>query len=105
MYEDFIAERISQLRQEKGVSARDMSLSIGQNKNYINHIENKKTMPSMQAFLYICDYLSITPRDFFDTENANPELVNKFIKVIKILDDSDVKQLLSIAEKLGNKNK
>jgi len=39
-YESFVPERIAKLRQTKGVSARDMSLSIGQNVNYINHIEN-----------------------------------------------------------------
>lgn len=35
--EKFIKDRIVQLRTQKGVSARDMSLSIGQNKNYINN--------------------------------------------------------------------
>ena len=40
MYEDFVPERIAQLRTKKGVSARDMSLSLGQANNYINNIEN-----------------------------------------------------------------
>ncbi len=54
MYEDFFPQRLAQLRMKKGVSARDMSLSIGQANNYINSIENKKTMPSMQSFfLYL----------------------------------------------------
>ena len=50
MYEDFFAERITFLRTEKNVSAREMSLAIGQNSSYINRIENKKAFPSMQAF-------------------------------------------------------
>ena len=53
------AERLSTLRQEKGVSARDMSRSIGQNENYINNIENKKAFPSMTSFFYICEFLKI----------------------------------------------
>lgn len=32
---------------KKSVSARDMSLSIGQNSEYINHIENRPTLPSI----------------------------------------------------------
>ena len=32
-YEDVFALRLSKLRAKKGVSARDMSLSIGQNQN------------------------------------------------------------------------
>ena len=34
------SERLSTLRINKGVSARDMSLSIGQSPGYINNIEN-----------------------------------------------------------------
>lgn len=43
MYEDFVPERLAKLRTQKGVSARDMSLSLGQANNYINNIENKKS--------------------------------------------------------------
>lgn len=35
---DFI-KRLVELRMNKGVSARDMSLSIGQSSSYINNIE------------------------------------------------------------------
>ena len=43
VYEDFVPERLAKLRMQKGVSARDMSLSLGQANNYINNVENKKT--------------------------------------------------------------
>lgn len=72
MYEEMFAARIAQLRINKGVSARDMSLSIGQNPGYINNIESGKSLPSMSAFFFICDYLDITPQEFFDTEAKNP---------------------------------
>ena len=42
MYEEFFADRLSELRTEKNVSAREMSLAIGQNASYINRIENRK---------------------------------------------------------------
>ena len=47
--EDF-CKRLAQLRINKGVSARDMSLSIGQSPNYINGIEGGKNYPSMETF-------------------------------------------------------
>ena len=62
--------RLAKLREKKGVSARDMSLSIGQNPGYINNIESGKSMPSLSGIFYICEYLGITPSDFFDTENG-----------------------------------
>lgn len=34
-------------RIQKGVSAREMSLSLGQSTGYINNIENKNSLPSM----------------------------------------------------------
>lgn len=77
MYERQFAERLTELRMKKGVSARDMSLSLGQNSGYINHIENGQTLPSMSVFFNICDYFSISPSDFFDFEKKDPELTKK----------------------------
>ena len=64
VYEDFVPERLAKLRMQKGVSARDMSLSLGQANNYINNVENKKTLPSMQSFFAVLLlYLRIPGRD------------------------------------------
>jgi len=99
-YETFIAERIAQLRGQKGVSARDMSLSIGQSENYINMIENRRAFPSMSVFFYICDYFGVTPQDFFEQGNAYPELLNDLIAVLKTLDADALGNLLGIAKKM-----
>lgn len=95
MYDRFISERIAKLRTAKKVSARDMSLTIGQNENYINHIENGKSMPSMQVFFYICEYFNITPKDFFDEETNNPSLLNAVLKDLNALNEH---QILNIHE-------
>mgnify|MGYP003310420832 CR=1 FL=1 len=67
-YEEIMPKRLAELRIQKGVSARDMSLSIGQNPGYINNIESGKAMPSLNGLYYICEYLGITPSEFFDTD-------------------------------------
>ena len=67
-----VALRLARLREKKGVSARDMSLSIGQNEGYINNIETGKSNPSLDGILYICDYLGISPAEFFDLDSSNP---------------------------------
>lgn len=46
-YATWFPARLSQLRHQKGVSARDMSISLGQCESYINKIENRKALPSM----------------------------------------------------------
>lgn len=53
MYEKDCQIRLAKLRTQKGVSARDMSLSIGQTPSYINNIGNGKALTSMSAFLYM----------------------------------------------------
>ena len=65
MYETFFCERLTQLRLEKGVSAREMSLALGQSEAYINRIENNQMLPSLTVFFYICEYFHISPKDFF----------------------------------------
>jgi len=86
MSRDF-AIRLSKLRMQKGVSARDMSLSIGQNPGYINGIENGKSMPSMTTFFFICEYLEISPAEFFSTEQNNPQMIKRIMNYLQRLDD------------------
>jgi len=62
------SDKLRTIRNEKGISAREMSLSLGQNVNYINLIENGKRRPSLDMFLYICEYLKVSPNLFFENE-------------------------------------
>ena len=94
MDEKAFSLRLAQLREKKGVSARDMSLSIGQNAGYINNIESGKSMPSLSGFFYICEYLGISPSDFFDVNTKNPTRLNELMEDLKRLND---KQLETIA--------
>ena len=83
--EEFFALRLAKLRTQKGVSARDMSLSLGQNPGYINSIENGKALPSMSLFFYICDYFGITPAAFFEEKNLSPMNVAGIVKKLQQL--------------------
>ncbi|MBR5152346.1 MAG: helix-turn-helix transcriptional regulator [Clostridia bacterium] len=96
MYEEDFPLRLAQLRTKKGVSAREMSLSISQNTGYISNIESGKALPSMAAFFFICEYLDISPSDFFDTDAANPEKLNTLIKSLKKMSDKQLDTITSI---------
>ena len=96
MFVEDIPLRIARLRNAKGVSARDMSLSLGQNENYINHIENGKALPSMDAFFNICDYLGISEREFFDDGVQNPVRLRGLIEDLKKLSDEQLEAVASI---------
>ena len=103
MYEDEFAIRLARLRSEKGVSARDMSLSIGQNAGYINSIESGKSLPSMSAFFFICEYLGITPQEFFDTDTEYPGTIGDVISGLKQLDKNELAAVETIVSRLADK--
>ena len=99
-YTEWFSERLSQLRQEKGVSARDMSLSLGQSESYINKIENRRTMPSMTGFFYICEYLGIEPKEFFDTETGAPTEAAEIYREIGKLSPEKAEHILQVIKDL-----
>lgn len=79
------AKRLAELRTQADVSARDMSLSMGQSESYISNIENGHNLPSMSTFFYICDYLKITPQEFFDLESKAPTHLTEITEKLKRL--------------------
>ena len=100
MTEKDFSLRLAKLREEKGVSARDMSLSMGQNPGYINSIESGKSMPSLSGLFYICEYLGITPKDFFDTDTASPSKANELYAIAKGLSNEQLDNLIALAKGL-----
>lgn len=96
MDKDYISERLATLRMQAGISAREISLSLGQNEHFISDIENKKSVPSMQSFLSICDFFKITPTEFFDKENSNPVLLNKLISELIPLNGAELEDLFHL---------
>ena len=105
MFEDFFVERLTSLRDQKNVSAREMSLALGQNGSYINRIENKQAFPSMQAFFYICEYLQISPRDFFDMDNPAPLKIKQIMEESQKLDDVQLNTVMAVVKGLQHRPK
>lgn len=105
MYENEFARRLSQLRAKLGISARDMSLSIGQNHGYINTIENGKAYPTMENFFAICDFLHVSPQEFFDVGTENPEKIRILTEMLKQLDERQIDNITAIVEDLIQKDK
>ena len=104
MYEELFYQRLIRLRSLKNVSAREMSLSIGQSPGYINSLENQKAMPSMPVFFYICDYFGVSPSEFFDAANPFPAELNEMMEILKELTPEQLLHLKYIAQQMS-KNK
>lgn len=100
---DFIRERITQLRLEKGVSEYQMSYDLGHSRGYIYNISSGKALPPMKEFLAICDYFGITPQQFFDESTDSPQLIQRAAEGMRQLDDNDLIMLIGLIDRLKSK--
>ena len=99
----FVRQRIAFLRTNKKISARELSLRLGQSEGYINAIENGKSNPSVQMLQYICEELGVSMRDFYDTENQYPDLIKEIIKEAKKLDKQSLESVLNVMKNMHKK--
>lgn len=97
-YIDWFYTRLTELRIQKGVSARDMSLSLGQSESYINKIENRRTLPSFTGFIYICDYFHLTPQEFFNNKVSSPQKNKELIFELEKLTPEQTEHILQIVK-------
>jgi len=95
------ALRLSNLREQKGISARELSTRLGMANNYINSIENAKAYPSMEMFGYICEYLGVTPCEFFEEDNACPERLRELMAEARRLSPSSLENVLAIVKQMN----
>lgn len=105
MDEKQFARRLAALRAKKNVSAREMSLAVGQNPSYINRIENAMNFPSMQGFFYICEYLNITPKEFFDLSDQDPFTRREIDMALRALDAKQLELVLALVRALSDTKK
>ena len=99
--EEYLRNKITQLRINKGLSEYQLSYELGHSRGYINNISSGKSMPSMSEFFAICNYFNITPSEFFDEKHEHPEYLSKAIKEIQSLSDDDIQLLINIIERIN----
>ena len=105
MTAEFVRERISQLRVQKGVSEYKMSYDLGHSRGYINNISSGKSLPSMTEFFAICEYFGISPQDFFDHATPPPKNLKRATELLQELSPEHIDLLISLMEALPKQNK
>lgn len=98
-----IRNRISILRIRKVIFEYQISLDLGHSKSYIQSISSGEALPSMSEFLYICEYLGVTPKEFFDDTIAESSLVNELYSLTKEMSKEDISVLINTAKRLNSK--
>lgn len=101
MEENFIRQRITELRIQKNISEYKMSLDLGHSKGYIQSISSGRALPSMSEFLTICDYFGITPVEFFNVKSSDGILIKSLQTEVSKLNNEDLNLLINIAKRLN----
>ncbi|MBQ7880465.1 MAG: helix-turn-helix transcriptional regulator [Clostridia bacterium] len=104
MEKSFIKERYSAIRNAHNISARKLSLELGQSSEYINQIENGKCLPSIEGLLNFCDYFNVSIAEFFNEEFKYPVEYKEIINELNKLDKIELNQITDLV-KLITKNK
>ncbi|MBD5466564.1 MAG: helix-turn-helix transcriptional regulator [Lachnospiraceae bacterium] len=102
-YRKEFCNRLTRLRMEKDVSARDMSLSLGLSESYINKIENEKTLPSMSTFFDICDYFHITPMEFFNMQEPFPFDIAAAVSEMNRMSKEQISRLIAFMKDINHR--
>lgn len=78
-----ISNRILYFRNSKNISARELSLSIGKNANYINQLESLAFIIPADTLLVIIDNLGITPAEFFAEDYKNYKTKKSILNLLE----------------------
>ena len=104
MDKNFIKIRYSRIRIAHNISARKLSLELGQSSEYINQIENGKCMPSIEALINLCEYFNLSLGEFFEENFEYPVEYKKIISELNKMDALAVNQIYELL-KLANSGK
>lgn len=90
MDKEFIRHRYAVIRNAHNISARKLSFELGQSSEYINQIENGKSMPSIENLLNFCEYFNISLGEFFAEDFSYPVEYKAIIRELNKLDSIEL---------------
>jgi transcriptional regulator with XRE-family HTH domain len=99
----FINRRIAMIRVAKGISARQLSFELDQASEYINQIENCRSMPSIEGLLKFCDYFGITLGEFFEQEVTYLMEYKELFGELNKLDKLELQQIMDLVKLINRK--
>ena len=94
------SKRLQQLRLEKGVDQRTMSLALGFSKNFIYNIESDHAYPTMPHFFAICEYLDVTPAEFLQIEPETTGKEDDLLDAVEGFTNEQMDRVIAVAREI-----
>lgn len=105
MEKEYIANRFASIRLAKNISARALSIGLGQSTQYINQIESGRKMPSIEGLVNFCDYFQITLKEFFDDDCEYLIQYKELFNYLNKLDTEELNEVITIIKRIANNKK
>ncbi len=93
-----IGNKLSRLREAKGMSARALSLELGFSENYISQIESGYAKPSYNIIVSLSDYFGIKIGDLFDDKTEYPIQYKELIEELNKLDSQELEKVVDFVK-------
>ena len=103
MDKDFVSKRIANIRTDKNLSARGLSLDLGKSRDYIFQCEAGKLNPPLDFIFDFCNHFKMPIGEFFDQNIEYPVRIKNLIADINKLNNEEYEQVLSLVKLLANK--
>lgn len=100
---EFIQNRITQIRMEKGLSENALSKAMGVDESYINKVVLGKSNISLSKFFKMCDVLKTSPSQFFMESVSSPRLINEVLAAMMELQNQDMELILELIRRINEK--
>ncbi len=105
MDKGFIKERYAAIRLAHNISGRRLSLELGQSTEYINQIENGKSLPSLEGLFNFCEYFHISLAEFFEEDFRYPVQYKKIIHELNQMDTMEIEQVYGLLKLINRSAK
>ncbi len=89
-YDDFIRQRITELRIKKNVSEHRMSLDLDKSGSYIRGITSGAALPSLKELFNIMSYFEVTPAAFFSPLEDSESKYHRVCERLRDLNDESL---------------
>ena len=92
-YEEFLRNRITELRLKRNVSEHRMSLDLGKSGSYIRGVSNGTSLPSVRELFNIISYLGVSPAEFFAPLEEKDTLYARLCERMSNMSELDLKKI------------
>lgn len=97
-YENFVRNRITELRLQRNLSEHRMSLDLDKSGSYIRGITSGVALPSLKELFNIMRYFDVTPTEFFGPLERDDSPYHRLCQRLRGLEETDLEKVATFLD-------